>query len=75
MILLGGYLSGTWLYGLMPASYYSFAGGVSWPRVATCLLAQDAIQYLVSTPSNPRRSRKNHMDVIPGAVHSWELPE
>uniref|UniRef100_A0A7S0MFF9 Uncharacterized protein n=1 Tax=Cryptomonas curvata TaxID=233186 RepID=A0A7S0MFF9_9CRYP len=28
-ILLGGYLSGTWMFNLMPKSYYSWDGGVN----------------------------------------------
>ena len=43
-ILLGGYLSLTWMFGLMPASYYSFAGGINWWHVLLQLLYQDAIQ-------------------------------
>jgi hypothetical protein len=46
-VLLGLYLSGTWMLRLMPASYYSFAGGVSWPRVAAQLLVQDAVQFVM----------------------------
>ena len=43
--LIGGYLSLTWLLRLMPRSYYGFAGGIHWGRVAACLLVQDALQY------------------------------
>ncbi|CAM9941852.1 unnamed protein product [Phaeothamnion confervicola] len=45
VLMLGGYLAGTWMFSLMPSSYYSFAGGVDWPAVAGQLLVQDALQY------------------------------
>lgn len=44
-VMLGGYLIGTWMSGLMPASYYSFEGGINWGQVALQLLLQDLIQY------------------------------
>lgn len=44
-VLLGGYLIGTWMFGLMPASYYSFTGGINWIHVAAQLLIQDFVQY------------------------------
>ena len=43
-VLLWLYLAVTWLMGWMPPSYYSFEGGICWPRVLACLLVQDAIQ-------------------------------
>lgn len=43
--LIGGYLIGTWMLGLMPPSYYSFAGGINWFHVAAQLLLQDGIQW------------------------------
>lgn len=46
-VLLGGYLSGTWMFHLMPESYYSFEGGIEWPKVFACLVVQDGIQYLM----------------------------
>ena len=46
-VLLGGYLSGTWMFKLMPASYYSFEGGIQWPQLFACLLVQDSIQYVM----------------------------
>jgi len=45
--LIGGYLIGTWMLGLMPASYYSFEGGVNWAHVAAQLLLQDFFQYIM----------------------------
>ena len=47
LVMLGGYLIGTWMFGLMPASYYSFSGGINWSHVACQLLLQDGIQYLM----------------------------
>lgn len=65
-VLLGLYLSGTWMLRLMPASYYSFAGGVSWPRVAAQLLVQDAVQFVMHrlehavSPAFYKASHKPH---------------
>lgn len=44
-VMLGGYLVGTWMLGLMPASYYSFSGGIDWKHVLLQLLLQDLVQY------------------------------
>jgi len=44
-VLLGLYLSLTWLFGKMPESYYHFDGGLRFSRVFACLLCQDAIQF------------------------------
>ena len=50
-VLLGAYLTGTWMLGLMPASYYTFDhsdgvhGSIQWPLVAASLILQDAFQY------------------------------
>lgn len=46
-VMLGGYLIGTWMFGLMPASYYSFSGGVNWAHVFIQLLLQDFVQYVM----------------------------
>lgn len=46
-IMLGGYLIGTWMSGLMPSSYYSFSGGINWFHVFLQLLLQDFLQYLM----------------------------
>lgn len=46
-VLIGGYLAGTWMLGWMPASYYSFTGGIHWGHVAAQLLLQDLFQYLM----------------------------
>ena len=44
-ILLGAYLTATWMYKFMPESYYSFEGGIIWSHVLLQLLLQDFIQY------------------------------
>lgn len=44
-VLLGLYLSFTWMFNLMPQSYYSFEGTIQWDRVFLCLAAQDGLQY------------------------------
>jgi alternative squalene epoxidase len=44
-VMLGSYLIGTWMFGLMPKSYYSFTGGINWLHVLLQLLLQDGIQY------------------------------
>jgi len=46
-VLLAGYLSFTWMLHLMPASYYSFEGGIQYKEVAICLVLQDGIQYVM----------------------------
>lgn len=46
-IMLGSYLAGTWMTGLMPASYYSFDGGINWLQVLQQLMIQDLVQYLM----------------------------
>jgi hypothetical protein len=43
-VMLGLYLTGTWMCKLMPASYYSFEGGIDWPKVLAQLLLQDGLQ-------------------------------
>jgi hypothetical protein len=46
-VLLGGYLSFTWMLGLMSPSYYSFSGGINWFHVLAQLLIQDFIQFVM----------------------------
>lgn len=43
-VMLGGYLIITWMFGWMPASYYSFSGGINVKHVLLQLLVQDFIQ-------------------------------
>jgi sterol desaturase/sphingolipid hydroxylase (fatty acid hydroxylase superfamily) len=64
--LIGGYLVGTWMLGLMPASYYSFAGGIRWHYVLAQLLLQDCLQMLMHLgehkihPAIYKHSHKSH---------------
>ena len=44
-VLLGLYLSVTWMFEKMPKSYYAFDGGIRWSRVFACLLCQDCFQF------------------------------
>jgi sterol desaturase/sphingolipid hydroxylase (fatty acid hydroxylase superfamily) len=45
-VLLGGYLIFTWMFGLMPSSYYSFSGGINWVQVVEQLLIADFLEYV-----------------------------
>lgn len=45
--LLASYLAVTWMFNLMPVSYYSFEGGIQWKETALCLVIQDGIQYVM----------------------------
>jgi sterol desaturase/sphingolipid hydroxylase (fatty acid hydroxylase superfamily) len=64
--LLATYLSVTWMFHLMPNSYYSFQGGIQWKEVALCLILQDGIQYVmhrlehVVSPAFYQMSHKPH---------------
>ena len=44
-VMLGGYLTISWMFGLMPSTYYSFSGGINWWHVLAQLLIQDLVQY------------------------------
>lgn len=44
-VMLGGYLISTWMFGLMPETYYSFSGGINWIHVVAQLLCVDALQW------------------------------
>jgi hypothetical protein len=46
-VLLGGYLIAYWMLGTMPASYYSFSGGINWFHVLVQLLIQDFFMYIM----------------------------
>ena len=65
-VLLGGYLSFTWMYNLMPESYYSFEHNIQWSRVFLCLVIQDTLQYImhrlehVVSPEVYKKSHKPH---------------
>jgi sterol desaturase/sphingolipid hydroxylase (fatty acid hydroxylase superfamily) len=65
-VLLGTYLSVTWMFHLMPNSYYSFEGGIQWKELALCLVLNDGIQYVmhrlehVVSPTFYQMSHKPH---------------
>ncbi|KAL9182048.1 hypothetical protein ACHAXT_012391 [Thalassiosira profunda] len=65
-LLLGLYLALTWVFDLLPPSYYSFAGGIQYARVAACLVVQDCVQFVmhriehVAHPKMYRISHKPH---------------
>lgn len=44
-VLLGIYLVSTWMFHLMPNSYYSFEGSIQWRETFLCLVLQDGFQY------------------------------
>lgn len=44
-VLLGVYLASTWMFHLMPNSYYSFEGSIQWRETFLCLVLQDGFQY------------------------------
>lgn len=46
-LMLGGYLTLSWMLGLMPETYYSFSGGINWVHVFAQLLIQDCIQFIM----------------------------
>lgn len=46
-VLLTLYLSGTWMFRLMPPSYYSFEGTIEVEKVFLCLAVQDFVQYVM----------------------------
>lgn len=46
-ILLGGYLTGTWMFNLMPKSYYSWDGGFNITHIACQLLINDFLQTMM----------------------------
>lgn len=46
-VMLGGYLIFTWMFGMLPSSYYSFSGGINWIHVFLQLLVQDFVQFIM----------------------------
>eukprot|EP00040_Diaphanoeca_grandis_P017340 m.90265 g.90265 ORF g.90265 m.90265 type:complete len:322 (-) comp26379_c1_seq1:232-1197(-) len=70
-ILLGAYLAGTWLFRLLPDTYYSFDGGIDWVRVLGCLLFQDCFQMGIHYSEHVVTSwyRISHK-----AHHKWTNP-
>eukprot|EP00045_Choanoeca_perplexa_P006350 m.53987 g.53987 ORF g.53987 m.53987 type:complete len:279 (-) comp13597_c0_seq1:31-867(-) len=71
-VILGSYLSFYWMSGMMPASYYSFEGGINWTHVLIQLIIQDGIQTLMHFAEHAvsaefyKRSHKPH--------HRWLNP-
>lgn len=46
--VLAGYLAITWMFRLLPPSYYRFdLGGIQYAETALCLILQDAMQYVM----------------------------
>mmetsp|Transcript_63776 Transcript_63776/g.74697 ORF Transcript_63776/g.74697 Transcript_63776/m.74697 type:complete len:357 (+) Transcript_63776:101-1171(+) len=46
-LVLGSYLSGTWMFRLMPSSFYSFSGEIDWVKLFCSLVLQDFVQYVM----------------------------
>eukprot|EP00055_Hartaetosiga_balthica_P002463 m.4084 g.4084 ORF g.4084 m.4084 type:complete len:277 (+) comp2166_c0_seq1:37-867(+) len=71
-ILLGSYLSGTWMFNLMPSTYYDLTGGINWFHVFAQLAIVDFIQTLMHlaehdiSPKVYRLTHKPH--------HRWLNP-
>jgi sterol desaturase/sphingolipid hydroxylase (fatty acid hydroxylase superfamily) len=65
-VLLSLYLTMTWMYDLMPKSYYSFYGTIQWSKVFLCLATQDCLQYVMHrlehrvSPEFYKKSHKPH---------------
>lgn len=65
-VLLALYLSLTWMFNLMPQSYYSFEGSIQWSSVFLCLVIQDGLQYIMHrlehsiSPEFYKKSHKPH---------------
>lgn len=65
-LLLGLYLAVTWIFDLLPSSYYSFSGGIQYGNVMMCLICQDFVQFFmhrlehVAHPKMYRISHKPH---------------
>ena len=65
-VLLTLYLSITWMFNLMPSSYYSFDGCIQWTKVFLCLTVQDGLQYIMHrlehaiSPEFYKKSHKPH---------------
>jgi len=65
-VLLFIYLTVTWMFKLMPNSYYSFDGCIQWRETFLCLVVQDGIQFVmhylehVVSPAFYQMSHKPH---------------
>eukprot|EP00755_Sulcionema_specki_P012383 Sspe_Gene.51268::Locus_28478_Transcript_1_1_Confidence_1.000_Length_1097::g.51268::m.51268/K00227/SC5DL, ERG3; Delta7-sterol 5-desaturase len=63
ILLLGTYLTLTWIGGVMPPSYYSFQGGIEWGLVLSQLLCTDLVQtalHLVEHKASMSLYRASH---------------
>jgi len=61
--LLGGYLAGTWMFRLMPASYYTWEGGVNPLHVFMQLVVNDCFQTIMHMGEHklsPKIYQKSH---------------
>jgi sterol desaturase/sphingolipid hydroxylase (fatty acid hydroxylase superfamily) len=56
-ILLGGYLTGTWMLNLMPASYYTWKGGVNILKVLMQLCITDFLQATLHVAEHKMSTR------------------
>lgn len=62
-LLLGLYLILTWIFDLLPPSYYSFSGGIQYANVGLCLICQDFVQFVmhrIEHVAHPRMYRISH---------------
>ena len=64
-VMLGGYLIFIWMFGLMPASYYAFAGGINWGHVAIQLMCVDCIQYIMHQLGSSCKIKKIYSNYPP----------
>jgi len=85
--LLVAYLCGTWMFNLMPASYYSFEGGVQPVKVLAQLLIQvrfagrHAVEAgfavaggCLGTPSSTTRERPSGLDEPSDVAYACVVP-
>ena len=62
-VLLIAYLASTWMFRLMPKSYYDFDGTIEWNKLAFCLVLQDGIQFsmhLLEHVASPKLYQMSH---------------
>ena len=73
--MLGGYLSGYWLLGLMPSSYYQFTGGIDWVAVAIQVMtAATRTTTMSNNNTNDSSSSSNTAFASVSCVHERHLP-
>ena len=72
--MLGGYLSGYWLLGLMPSSYYQFTGGIDWVAVAIQVMtAATRTTTMSNNNTNDSSSSSNTAFASVSCVHERHL--